>query len=92
MAHRLQDGKLVHDRRRFSFSVQRSVGPSGHGVGKRTLTEELEAVDPEPVQREGESPQAAAEVHSAAARGTALPTTAMPHGERIKSLFGPPKK
>ena len=60
------------------------------GVGKRTLTGELEALEPlEPVQMEGESPRAVAEVHSAAARGTASPTTAMPHGERIQALFGP---
>jgi len=83
---------MYNHRHRARSSVQRSAGSVG-GVGKRTLTGDLEALEPleplEPVQMEGESPRAAAQVHSAAARGTASPTTAMPHGDRIQALFGP---
>jgi hypothetical protein len=93
---------MSYDRRSRAYSpVQRSIGAVSFGVGKRTLTGELEAVDPfeaepapsEPVQREAAhdeaGPSSTAEVHTAAARGVASPATALPHADRIQALFGP---
>jgi hypothetical protein len=68
-----------------------------HGAaGKRTLTEALEPAAPAPlagiaVQRHVASAGPATDpdlVHAAAARGTSLPATALPHQSRIQALFG----
>ena len=93
---------MSYDRRSRAYSpVQRSIGEVSFGVGKRTLTGELEAVEPfdaepapsEPVQREAAhdeaGPNSTAVVHTAAARGIATPATALPHADRIQALFGP---
>src|SRR5215470_2713466 len=93
---------MSYDRRSRAYSpVQRSIGPVGPGVGKRTLTGELAAVEPleaepvqhEPVQREAvqgdDAGPSTAEVHAAAARGVASPATTLPHADRIQALFGP---
>jgi hypothetical protein len=59
------------------------------GVGKRTLTEQLPAA----VQARATQPPAGsggddAAIHAAADRGTATPSSALPHGDRIQRLFG----
>lgn len=69
------------------------TGDAGGGVagGKRTLVERLQFKRTRgPVQRAA-APGAeagATEVHDAAARGVATPTTALPHGDTIARAFG----
>lgn len=57
---------------------QRAAASPGDDVGKRALTD---------VQRAGGG-QDSAGVHAAAARGTASPTSPLPHRDQIQKLFG----
>jgi hypothetical protein len=60
-------------------------------VGKTTLVAQLENSAGPPVQRRAGGVHAddTTQVHAAAARGIATPTTALPHAEAIQSAFGP---
>jgi hypothetical protein len=58
--------------------------------GKRTLTEAIPSdLRDRAVQRSGDDGDAGASVHAAAQQGIAGPGSALPHLDRIQTLFGP---
>jgi hypothetical protein len=66
------------------------AGPTSTSPGKRTLTGEIVASSPAPVQRKADSAVQGdpAELHHAAQSGISGPGQAMPHADKIQAAFG----
>jgi hypothetical protein len=72
-------------------AVQRETrGATASTPSPATAGASLQQLFGHPVQRRGQPSDAEpAQIHAAAARGTATPTTALPFADRIQAAFGP---